>query len=31
MENKKDKSYYELERIVKGIANHRRIEILELL
>ena len=31
MENKKDKSYYELERIAKGIANHRRIEILELL
>ena len=30
-ENKKNKSYYELERIVKGIANHRRIEILELL
>lgn len=25
------KSYYQLERIVKGIANHRRIEILELL
>jgi len=26
-----DKSYYQLERIVKGVANHRRIEILELL
>lgn len=25
------KSYYQLERIVKGVANHRRIEILELL
>lgn len=25
------KSYYQLERIVKGFANHRRIEILELL
>ena len=25
------KSYYQLERIVKGAANHRRIEILELL
>lgn len=31
MENKKDKSYYDLERIMKGVANHRRIEILELL
>lgn len=31
MGNKKDKSYYELERIMKGVANHRRIEILELL
>lgn len=30
MENK-DKSYYQLERIVKGVSNHRRIEILELL
>lgn len=30
MENK-NKSYYQLERIVKGAANHRRIEILELL
>ena len=28
MENK---SYYQLERIIKGAANHRRIEILELL
>jgi len=26
-----DKSYYQVERIVKGFANHRRIEILELL
>lgn len=25
------KSYYQIERIVKGFANHRRIEILELL
>ena len=29
--NNKEKSYYQLERIVKGFANHRRIEILELL
>jgi len=29
--NKINKSYYQLERIVKGVANHRRIEILELL
>jgi len=28
---KNKKSYYQLERIVKGVANHRRIEILELL
>ena len=28
MENK---TYHQLERIVKGFANHRRIEILELL
>ena len=27
----KPKSYWRLERIVKGFANHRRIEILELL
>ena len=27
----KHKSYYQLERIVKGFANHRRIQILELL
>ncbi len=27
----KNKSYNELERIVKGFSNHRRIEILELL
>ncbi|MSU60340.1 MAG: ArsR family transcriptional regulator [Candidatus Staskawiczbacteria bacterium] len=26
-----DKSFYQLERIIKGFANHRRIEILELL
>lgn len=28
---KKNKTYRELERIVKGFANHRRISILELL
>jgi predicted transcriptional regulator len=28
---KKNKTYRELERIVKGFANHRRIGILELL
>ncbi len=27
----KRKNYHHLERIVKGFANHRRIEILELL
>jgi len=26
-----NKSYFQLERIVKGAANHRRIEIMELL
>lgn len=26
-----DKSFYQLERIIKGVSNHRRIEILELL
>ena len=26
-----EKSYHQLERIVKGFANHRRIQILELL
>ncbi len=26
-----NKSYYQIERVVKGFANHRRIEILELL
>lgn len=26
-----NKSYRQLERIIKGVANHRRIEILELL
>lgn len=31
MKQKENKSYHELERIVKGFANHRRIEILELL
>ena len=34
MKNKsknKNKSYWHLERIVKGFANHRRIQILELL
>jgi len=31
MNQKDNKSYRELERIVKGFANHRRIEILELL
>jgi DNA-binding transcriptional ArsR family regulator len=28
---KKDLSYYQLERIVRGFSNHRRLEILELL
>jgi DNA-binding transcriptional ArsR family regulator len=27
----RNKSYYQLERIIKGAANHRRIEILELM
>ena len=27
----KNKTYWQLERIVKGFANHRRIQILELL
>lgn len=31
MENKQNKTYREIERIVKGFANHRRVEILELL
>jgi len=31
MNQKDNKSYRELERIVKGFANHRWIEILELL
>lgn len=26
-----DKSYHQLERIIKGVANHRRIQIIELL
>ena len=25
------KNYYQLERIIRGVSNHRRIEILELL
>jgi predicted transcriptional regulator len=25
------KSYHQLERIIKGVSNHRRIQILELL
>ncbi len=25
------KTYHQLERIIKGVSNHRRIEILELL
>ena len=28
---KQNKTYYDLERIVKGFANHRRIEILMLI
>lgn len=31
MENKQNKTYREIERIVKGFANHRRVEILEFL
>jgi len=31
MSEKKQKSYRQLERIVKGFANYRRINILELL
>lgn len=31
MAEKKANKYYRLERVVKGFANHRRIEILELL
>jgi len=30
-EIKKEKSYWHLERLVRGFANHRRIEIIELL
>ena len=26
-----EKSYFQLERIIRGVSNHRRIEILELL
>ncbi|MBU4143010.1 winged helix-turn-helix domain-containing protein [Patescibacteria group bacterium] len=29
--SKEEKSFYQLERIVRGFSNHRRIEILELL
>ena len=29
--SKKPKSYRELERLVRGFSNHRRIQILELL
>lgn len=28
---KEEKSFHQLERIVRGFSNHRRIEILELL
>lgn len=31
MEKKEKKTYRELERLVKGFANHRRLQILELL
>lgn len=31
MSKNKNKTYRELERIVKGFANHRRIQIIELL
>ena len=31
MVDKKSQSYHRLERIVKGFANHRRIEVLALL
>lgn len=31
MINKNNKSYLDLERIAKGFANHRRVEILELI
>lgn len=31
MEKQNNKTYHELERIVKGVANHRRIAILESL
>ena len=31
MEKQNNKTYYDLERIVKGVANHRRIEILKIL
>ena len=31
MAKKKNKSFHHLERIVRGYANHRRIEIIDLL
>ena len=31
MEKKERKTFRELERLVKGFANHRRIQIMELL
>lgn len=31
MEEKKRGKYFKLERLVRGFANHRRVEILELL
>ena len=31
MDKKEKKTYRELERLVKGFANHRRLQILELL
>lgn len=31
MNKSANKSYHQLERIIKGVSNHRRIEILELL
>ncbi len=31
MSNSKQNRYHQLERMIRGVANHRRIEILELL
>ena len=31
MHNKRKKTYRQLERIVRGFSNHRRIQIIELL